>query len=163
MYWKYLIYLLEHKKNVLIECLKTGQPIHGIIHDLSKFYPSEFKGYAKRFQGSERLRRADETKKEFDVSWLLHQHRNKHHWDYWVSSRGKPVPMPRKYVKQMVSDWRAMSRKFNDDTRQWYLDHKENMVLHKETIQICDELLSVSKTIFFGQEIKPMVRLKRKG
>ena len=46
-YWDYFKYIVEHKKNVGIECLKAGMFIHAITHDLSKFLPSEFIPYAK--------------------------------------------------------------------------------------------------------------------
>jgi hypothetical protein len=44
-----LLYILDHKVNVLIECWKEGLYIQGITHDLSKFSPKEFFSYAKKF------------------------------------------------------------------------------------------------------------------
>jgi hypothetical protein len=55
MYLKYLLYVLEHKWNVGIECLKMGMPLHALTHDLSKFRPSEFIPYAKYFYGLVRM------------------------------------------------------------------------------------------------------------
>jgi len=128
MYWKYFLYILEHKKNVGIECFKMGMPIHAITHDLSKFFPSEFIGYAKYFYGDK-----EKYKKDFDSAWLLHQHRNKHHWDYWVKSDAYPVPMPKKYVKQMVADWQGMGRKFNDTAESFYNKNKDRFIMHDVT------------------------------
>ncbi|WP_223193097.1 DUF5662 family protein [Paenibacillus sedimenti] len=41
-YWKYFLYILNHKLNVLIESWKEGLYIQGIIHDWSKFSPAEY-------------------------------------------------------------------------------------------------------------------------
>ena len=137
MYWKYFLYILEHKKNVGIECFKMGMPIHAITHDLSKFLPSEFIGYAKYFYGNK-----EKYKKDFDSAWLLHQHRNKHHWDYWVKSDTHPVSMPKKYVKQMIADWRGMGRKFNDTAESFYNKNKDRFIMHIETEFCINELIN---------------------
>ena len=128
-YFKYFVYVIEHKINVGIECLKMGMPFHAITHDLSKFLPSEFIGYAKYFYGDKK-----QYKQDFDIAWLLHQHRNKHHWDYWVNSSGGSVPMPYRYVRQMVADWRGMARKFNDTAESFFKKNKDRFVMHPVTL-----------------------------
>lgn len=135
MYWNYLKYVLKHKWYVFLECLKIMQPWHGITHDLSKFLPSEFFPYAKWFYGK------TGDKDGFDVAWCLHQHRNKHHWDYWVKSDGKPVPVPPKYIMQMIADWRAMGRTFGDTAESFYIKNKDRMILHGETIKCLEKEL----------------------
>lgn len=50
----YLLYLrqvLRHKWYVFWECCKLGIPLLGIVHDSSKFLPSEFFPYARWFYG----------------------------------------------------------------------------------------------------------------
>ena len=76
---RYFIYILKHKWFVFIECLKIFQPIHGLTHDLSKFYPSEFFAYAEKFFGGDYAYKYFNVESAFDKAWLLHQHRNKHH------------------------------------------------------------------------------------
>lgn len=134
MYWIYFKYVIEHKWNVGIECLKMGLFWHAITHDLSKFLPSEFIPYAKHFC-------AGPNRKLFEIAWCIHQHRNKHHWDYWVKADGNAVPMPRKYVKQMIADWRGMSRKFGDTAVEYYVGNKKRMILHKDTVVIIEDIL----------------------
>ena len=141
-YLKYLLYVLEHKKNVGIECLKMGMPIHAITHDLSKFLPSEFIPYAKYFYDTNKANNYDkktENDKNFQTGWNHHQKRNKHHWNYWVSvtrssNAQLPISMPRKYVKQMIADWRGMSRKFGGTWQKYYEENCDEMILHKRTI-----------------------------
>ena len=141
MYWKYFKYIVEHKWNVGIECLKMGMPIHAITHDLSKFRPSEFIPYAKFFKAKNRSKEykiSDENDPNFQKGWCLHQKRNKHHWNYWVSITRKdeiiPIPMPRRYVRQMIADWRGMSRKFGGLAEDYFRKNNKNMILHKKTV-----------------------------
>jgi len=151
MYWNYFKYICEHKWNVFIEHLKILQPIAGITHDLSKYLPSEFIPYAKwffgeygnRFNGGHKWEFVEHAQvgNSFDMGWLLHQRRNKHHWNYWVNSEGKAIPMPSKYVMQMIADWRGMSRKFGGDTSGYYIKNKDTMILHQDTIEIIESVL----------------------
>lgn len=142
MYLNYLKYILEHKKNVFIECIKEGLYLHAITHDLSKFSPKEFKAYAEKFYGGDYAYKYFEVENNFDLAWLHHQRENKHHWDYWVNSDGKALPMPKKYIRQMVCDWKGMSRKFGDTALVFYTKNKERMKLHTETRKILEEMLS---------------------
>lgn len=152
MYWKYFLYVLEHKKNVFIESIKLGLYIHSITHDLSKFLPSEFIPYAKFFYETNRQNNyntSDEKNENFQKGWVHHQKRNKHHWNYWVSVTRKneiePVPMPKKYVLQMIADWNGMSRKFGGNTKEYFENNKDKMILHDETIKIIESILNENK------------------
>lgn len=142
MYWNYFKYICIHKWYVFLECLKIMQPWHGITHDLSKFLPSEFFPYAKKFYGGDYAHKYFEIENAFDIAWLLHQRRNKHHWDYWVKSDGKPVPMPGKYAIQMIADWRAMGSVHGDTAEEFYKKNKKRMILHSETINFVEYVLS---------------------
>jgi len=140
MYWKYFKYLINHKWNVGIECLKTSQPIHAIFHDLSKFLPSEFIPYARFFEAKDRTKeykKSDEDDPNFQAGWCLHQKRNRHHWNYWVSITRKneiiPIPMPLRYVRQMIADWDGMSRKFGGSTIDYFRKNQNDMMLHEQT------------------------------
>ena len=148
MYWNYLKYIIEHKKNVFIEAWKMGLYFHAFTHDLSKFRPSEFIPYAKFFYDTKRdknYKKSDETNENFQKGWVFHQKRNKHHWNYWVSVTRKneiiPLEMPEKYVKQMIADWNGMSRKFGGNTREYYEKNKDEMILHQKTIEKIENLL----------------------
>lgn len=133
MYWNYFKYILEHKKNVFIECWKAGLYSHAFTHDLSKFNSAEFFSYAEKFFGGDYAYKYSEVENSFENAWLHHQRKNKHHWDYWVNSDGKARPMPEKYVEQMLCDWRGMSRKFGDTAKDYYLKNKDKIKLHSET------------------------------
>ena len=129
---KYLSYIIRHKWFVFIECCKLGIPWQGVVHDLSKFRPSEWFPYANYFGGDIKKGR-DETgyykptdtgDKAFDFAWLLHQKRNNHHWQWWVLPEDngglKVLPMPEKCRKEMLADWRGAGKaQGTPDCRKW--------------------------------------------
>lgn len=148
MYWKYFKYIVEHKWNVGIECVKYGLFLHAITHDLSKFLPSEFIPYARFFHAKNRAKEykiSDENNVDFQTGWNRHQKRNKHHWNYWVSITRKeeivPIQMPKKYVKQMICDWRGMSRKFGGSAKEYYESNKQNFILHPVTEHLIEKCI----------------------
>ncbi|WLR56685.1 DUF5662 family protein [Mesobacillus subterraneus] len=131
--WRNLVYILDHKLNVFVECWKEGLYIQGITHDLSKFSPKEFFPYAKKFFSNEELSPLEEMKWKY--AWLNHQHKNKHHWEYWVVDPNKKLalPMPRKYLVEMVCDWRSFSRKWGRKVKISNLDLTDKIILHPDT------------------------------
>ena len=145
MYSKYLKYLCKHKFYVFLECYKLKIPFLGLIHDWSKFRLSEFIPYAQHFyaQGSNIQKGRDETgyyqagnteSDQFNMAWLLHQKRNKHHWQWWLlpmdDSSTKVFEMPLKYRKEMLTDWRGAGRAQGaPDTKAWYEKNKYKMQL----------------------------------
>ncbi len=147
-YFSYLWYIIQHKWNVGIECLKAGLWWHAITHDLSKFRPSEFFPYARFFTRKNRTKNyktSDETDMNFQSGWCLHQKRNRHHWNYWVSVTRKneiaAIPMPMKYVRQMICDWKGMARKFGGTWWEYYWKNRDDMILHAKTMVRINQLL----------------------
>ncbi|WP_080846507.1 DUF5662 family protein [Cytobacillus gottheilii] len=132
-YWKNFLYILDHKLNVLVECWKEGLYIQGIIHDLSKFSPKEFFPYAKKFFSDGELNQEDEMKWKY--AWLHHQHKNKHHAEYWVvdPQNKTALPMPKKYLIEMVCDWRSFSRSWGRKVKPSTVDPSARLVLHPDS------------------------------
>lgn len=164
-YFKYLKSLLRHKWFVFLECCKLGVPWLGVIHDWSKFRPSEFIPYARYFYGdypeAPHIWRVlpgysgpttFSVENGFDVAWLHHQRRNKHHWQYWIliqdDDKDKTLAMPPKYCKEMLADWRGAGRAYgNPDTRSWYCEHYSKIQLNPRTREWIDSrLLSADKS-----------------
>lgn len=169
---KYLFYVLQHKWFVFIECCKLGIPFAGLTHDLSKFSRREWMGYVAKFfwpkekrdklnlelfahYGLGELIPYGEAPDDwFTIAWNHHQNRNPHHWDYWFHrkrtiyeggrvSDGFPLPIPRRYLKEMLADWRAMSRKFKNDPADWYRDNRDKITLRDEDRVWIEEQLGV--------------------
>lgn len=135
MYLKYLKYILKHKYYVFIHCCKLGIPGRGILHDWHKLLPSEFIPYAKYFYGKPE----QQNDLLFDIAWLKHQHRGKHHWQHWVlkedSGTLKALPMPDVYKKEMFADWIGASLAINgqNNVKEWYYNNRKHMILHSST------------------------------
>lgn len=167
---KYLRYLLRHKWFVLVECWKRGLIWRGLVHDLSKFIPSEWNAYAEYFYGDLRSTEwfdlyarysgvpelapwGESIEDRFNLAWLLHQHRNPHHWQYWLLKQddGGPhiiLPMPEQYRTEMLCDWIGAGKAMGKpDTKAWYLANRDNIVLHSTTEEWIERELGVSPLI----------------
>lgn len=166
---KYLSYVVRHKWFVLLECLKYGLVWQGLVHDFSKFRPSEWKPYVDYFHMTDeekneetmeafRLYKIVEAapfghfaRERFHVAWLHHQKRNPHHWQYWVITMdtGKTfaLEMPDKYAKEMLCDWRGAGRALHgkDETKSWYLKNRDNMNLRMSTRQWVEKELGIQR------------------
>jgi hypothetical protein len=145
---RYIKYITRHRWFVFIACCKLGIPWLGLIHDLSKYRPSEWLPYANYFYGnnSAKNQAANKNKRPeivddaaFDYAWLLHQKRNKHHWQFWMLPKddgsNRFLPMPEKYVKEMIADWTGagMAIVGRKDWRPWYESNKNVIQLHPDT------------------------------
>lgn len=137
-HWQYLKYVLRHKWFVLLAGRKLGVGLLTLIfHDWDKFLPDEWFPYARCFykpDGSSQY----EPIEAFTKAWLLHQNRNKHHWQYWMITWDKGntecLPMPDKYRREMLADWYGAGRALGKpNIEQWYDDNRDNIKLHPET------------------------------
>ncbi len=118
-YIKYLKTICVHKWYVFVECFKQGIIWQGIVHDLSKFSPSEFIASAKYYND-------DGNDYEYQQAWLHHKGHNKHHWEWWVdwnSCDGSYIitKIPLKYMKEMYADMVGASKAYNKNK----FDNKE--------------------------------------
>jgi len=155
---RYFWYVVRHRWFVFLECRKLGIPWLGIIHDWSKFLPSEFFPYARHFYGSGAKQVRDKTgyykptdtgDKVFDLAWFFHQKRNKHHWQWWVmpenTSGMKILPMPDRYRKEMFADWKGAGRaQRSPGIHVWYRANKDKLQLHQETREWIEQRLENS-------------------
>lgn len=159
IYGQYFIYLLRHKWFVFLEAYKLGIPWLGIIHDMSKLLPDELIPYANHFYGpgshhkdgnhaSKGIRTGrdatgyykptDTGDPAFDFAWLLHQKRNRHHWQWWILPEDdgglKVLDMPDYCRKEMLADWRGAGRaQGTPDVYAWYIKNGHRMSLHPDT------------------------------
>lgn len=135
---RYLRYLARHKWHVFVAACRLGIPIRGLLHDLSKFRPSEWFPYVATFYGRDE---SAEANRNFAYAWLRHQNRNPHHWQYWIlilDDGGTPeMAMPDPVRREMLADWigagKAQGQTAPDATRVWYLKNRDRIILHPET------------------------------
>lgn len=138
MYWQYFKYVVKHKWFVLQACFKHGLYWRGLVHDLSKFLPSEFAPYARYFYGDKLKDKPKEVKLAFQFAWHLHQKRNDHHYQWWLYTKENgtlaPFPMSDKAIKEMICDWIGMSKAFKTaGPVSWYKKNSKNLKLNKES------------------------------
>lgn len=136
-HWLYLKYVLRHKWYVFLACLKLGVPVLGIIHDLSRFLPSEWLAYAASAPYTKGNKPAA-IANAFELAWNDHQHRNKHHWEYWVhwdyhDHSMRLISIPDRYRREMLADWMGASRAKGGIVWEWYEANKDKMQLHPDT------------------------------
>ena len=144
--WKHFKTITKHKWLVMCGCFRVGLIWQGITHDLSKYHPVEFWNGARYYQGSRSPNNAEREDKGYSEAWMHHKGRNRHHYEYWTDMNQKtktyePIPMPRKYLVEMVMDRRAacmtyQGRDYRDDSALKYLDRSvEKERMHPETVR----------------------------
>lgn len=142
IYWQYLKYVMEHKKNVAQICYKHDLPIHALSHDMSKLTLSEFKPYAMYFYKDK-----EKYRDSFQKAWEHHYKLNPHHWEHWLDDNGKPMDIPIYHIACMVADWEAMSVKFGDTPQAFYLQNYFKIKLSYNTRVWVEQMLGINKTM----------------
>lgn len=164
MSFQYDQYLSQHKANVkrgfdwisenLPELLKGGFDYGWQIcfaHDQSKSEADEYEAYDAYFYGGNR---SYSVMRAYEKAWLLHLHRNPHHWQHWILINDDPkegeiiLDMPYNYVIEMICDWWAFSWDKGNllEIFSWYDEHKAYMKLHPKTRKIVDDILEKMRT-----------------
>ena len=114
------------------------------IHDVSKWSNEEYDAYDKYFYGKSKTKEVEE---QFNFAWLHHIHANPHHWQHWVlindDDGTHALEMPEEYVVEMFCDHASFSFKTGnlEEISKWYKDHKFNMILHRNTKVMYEDLL----------------------
>ena len=119
IYWKHFKTIIKHKYYVALECFKIWLYWQWLVHDLSKFSPTEFFISAKYFQWNSSPIDKERLEKWYSIAWLNHKAKNKHHQHYWVDfTRWQviPVEMPRKYLLEMACDFIGAGKAYNNTT-----------------------------------------------
>lgn len=146
--------ITKHRHAVIRNCRRAGILWQGLRHDLSKYSPTEFIPGVKYYVGTRSPNELERMDKGYSAAWLHHKGRNRHHFEYWsdynpVERRVGPVKMPLRYVIEMVCDRMAASKiylgdKYTDVSALEYFVHgKSHRVIHPETSDLCERLLTM--------------------
>lgn len=163
MSYEYDQYLQQHKSNVLKgycwlednlpeifngdpELMTTTRWQIEFNHDSSKTGLDEYEAYNNYFYGNNK---SFNVVAAFNKAWLLHIHRNPHHWQYWVLIHDDPnkveecIEMPYNYILEMICDWWSFSWNSGRLTEifNWYYDHKNHIKFHENTRKIVEKIL----------------------
>ena len=152
--WAHFKTITSHKLLVMRYCFKIGLYRQGLLHDLSKYSPAEFKTGVLYYQGTRSPNAAEKEEKGYSEAWLHHKGRNKHHFEYWtdVSTAADHwqivgVKMPVNYFAEMVMDRIAASkiylgREYTDAAPYRYFSRsKDYLVMHPETKAMLERVL----------------------
>lgn len=113
-FFKHLWLVIKHKHGVFINCCKCGIVWRGIVHDMSKFSPTEFFESVKFYQGNRSPIGVCRRTTGRSYAWLHHKGRNKHHIEYWLDPDCEVTPMmPYKYAVECVCDKIAATKTYN--------------------------------------------------
>ena len=113
----------RHRRLVRHYCFRLGLYRQGLLHDLSKYSPTEFWRSAKYYQGFRSPNDQERRENGVSISWLHHKGRNRHHFEYWIDYRIAPdgtvsmggCKMPKKYVAEMFCDRIAACRVYQGE------------------------------------------------
>ena len=159
---EYDLYLKEHRGNVakgyrwikehtpwlISKAFPESDLEHQICesHDSSKNEADEYKAYDRYFYGGNKNYG---VRQDFNRAWLLHIHRNPHHWQHWVLINDDPkegeiiLEMPANYILEMICDWWAFSWSKGNlrEIFKWYDEHKDYMKLGPLTRKAVEYIL----------------------
>ena len=145
--------LITNPKWVVFKlCCKIGEPWRGLVHDMSKYSPTEFIESSKYYTGKHSP--ISEAKREngYSKAWLHHKGRNKHHSEYWIDENApdKMPIIPYKYAAEMVCDKLAagmvyQGKNFTKEYElEYWLKEKEKMKINPKTEKFVTEVLTRS-------------------
>ena len=139
-----------------LTAVKAGIPVRGLLHDLSKFSPTEFFESVKYYNGKRSPLHVAREQNGYSSAWLHHKGRNKHHFEYWIdySMGGEAsglcgMKMPDKYIVEMVMDRIAASKVYKKEAYtdrsplEYYERSKSKVILHPHTREMLELLLTM--------------------
>lgn len=150
--------ITRHKILVMQHCFQIGLYWQGLLHDMSKYMPSEFFVGVKYYQGGTRSPNNGEREAlGYSLAWLHHKGRNKHHLEYWIDYNPEyphhmcGMEMPVKYVAEMFCDRVAASKNYEKEAYTdahpylYYEKSKDHYMLHDNTRELLERLLLMLK------------------
>ncbi len=156
--WGHFKTITRHRHLVMLHCFRVGLYGRGLLHDLSKYSPTEFCTGVKYYQGGKRSPNAAERESiGYSEAWMHHKGRNKHHFEYWTDLDPRvmayvPFPMPTKYVVEQCMDRIAAckvyrGKDYHDGSALEYLvrQSSDNYLMHPETFRKVQYLLTMLK------------------
>lgn len=145
--------ITAHKLRVMKYCFRVGLYRQGLLHDLSKYGPTEFRIGVKYYQGDRSPNEIERLETGQSTAWLHHKGRNKHHLEYWIDysptgdHRMCGMEMPVNYVVEMFCDRIAacqiyQGEKYTDASPWEYYDRsRDHYLIHPNTAALLEKLL----------------------
>lgn len=157
--WKHFCTITNHKLLVMEGCFRLGLYKQGLLHDMSKYGPTEFLPGCKFYQGTMSPNNAERRAKGYSAAWLHHKGKNKHHLEYWIDYAGGDMhgegkamtgmKMPIRYVVEMFVDRVCASKnyqkeKYTDSSALiYYNNSKDHYLIHPDTQALLEYMLEM--------------------
>ena len=152
--WNHFVTITHHRFLVRKGCFQVGLYWQGLTHDLSKYSPTEFLVGARLWSGVRSPNSAEREEKGYSEAWMHHKGRNRHHYEYWTDMNRatrnyESVPMPRKYLVEMVMDRRAacityQGAAYTDASAlNNFMGSRERELMHPQTRQELEYILTM--------------------
>ena len=153
----------KHRFKVFKLCCKAGIPFRGLVHDLSKYSPTEFFESAKYYNGTYSPISNCKRENGYSKAWLHHKGRNKHHYEYWYdyAAPEKTPIMPYKYTVEMICDTLAAGMTYQgknwtkDYQLQYYLEDRKRKNINTKIDNILLEVYGMVAKNGTRDVIKP--------
>ena len=155
--WKHFKTITHHKWLVMQGCFKIGLYKQGLLHDMSKYSPTEFWVGAKYYTGKRSPNDGERRAKGYSASWLHHKGRNRHHLEYWIDYSPEEghqmcgLEMPVNYVAEMFCDRIAASKVYQGanytdaSPYEYYMQSLPHYMIHPKTAALLLDMLTVLK------------------
>lgn len=158
--WKHFCTITKHRHLVMAGCFKIGLYKQGLLHDLSKYSPTEFVVGCKYYKGYMSPNNAEREAVGYSSAWLHHKGRNKHHLEYWIDydiskesskthSAMVGMKMPLKYVCEMFVDRVSASKNYQKDKYtdlsplEYYNRSIDHYLINEDTAALLELLLNM--------------------
>lgn len=141
---KHFLTITKHRHEVIKNCFRAGIGLQGLVHDLSKYGPTEFMAGVLYYQGHRSPNEMERETIGYSKAWIHHKGRNKHHYEHWtdydpVTKQIQGVEMPTRYFVEMICDRIAASKIYygedytNEHPLQYFLSKKGKILIHNQT------------------------------
>ena len=152
--WNHFVTITRHRFLVRQGCFKVGLYWQGLTHDLSKYSPTEFMVGARLWTGKRSPNSVEREQKGYSEAWMHHKGRNRHHYEYWTdlsraTGRYESVPMPRKYLAEMIMDRIAackvyQGKDYNESSAlEYFMKSRERLIMCEQLRRELEYLLTM--------------------
>lgn len=155
---RHFITITHHKILVMQGCFRIGFYKQGLLHDMSKYSPTEFLVGCRYYKGYMSPNNAERADRGYSSAWLHHKGRNKHHLEYWIDyavsngddkahTKMEGMKMPIRYVCEMFIDRVSASKnyqkeKYTDKSAlEYYEKSVDHYMIHPDTKAMLEYLL----------------------
>lgn len=156
---RHLSTVRRHRQWVRRYCFRLGLYRQGLLHDLSKYSPTEFWRGARYWQGYRSPNDAERAANGVSLAWLHHKGRNRHHFEYWIDYVRQPdgrgvlagTQMPLRYVAEMFCDRIAACRIYHGkdytdaQPYEYFARSRPRMMIHEKTADELEKMLLILK------------------